>query len=250
MLRAAELRHAHHRDQVGACAGNLCAHGVQEVGEVHDLGFTRHIGDARESIREGRGHQQVLGGAHAGEIEGDVGALQAAFGDDIAIFDADLRAERFKSLQVDVHRARANGASAGEADLCLARACEQGAEDEEGGAHAADQVVGRNGVVVVRHGQRHGLAGEVDAHAHFREQLVHGEHVVQAGNIVQHDWLIGEQGGRHQRQRGVLRAPHVNITLERLAATYQYLVQSKFPPGGSALTMSGSRHGLHGPDSP
>ncbi len=56
--------------------------------------------------------------------------------------EGDFGAEGFHRFQVEVDGARADRASTGERDFGFAVACDEGAEDEDAGAHGADEVVG------------------------------------------------------------------------------------------------------------
>ena len=53
---------------------DLGAHAVEEVAEVGDLGLAGRVVDDRGALGEHRGHDDVLGGADARELEQDVGA--------------------------------------------------------------------------------------------------------------------------------------------------------------------------------
>jgi len=59
-----------------------------------------------------------------------------------------------------------------------------------------------------------------------REQLVHREHVVQAGHIVQRARAFGKDGRSHERQRRILGAAHLHLPAQGLASANQYLVHA------------------------
>ena len=48
------------------------------------------------------------------------------------------------------------------------------------------------------------LAGAFDRAAELGEQVLHVADVGEVGHIVESDGLLGEQGGRHEREGGVL----------------------------------------------
>ena len=56
---------------------DLGAHGVEEVAEVGDLGLAGGVVEHRRALGVHGGHQDVLGGADARELEGDVGPEEA-----------------------------------------------------------------------------------------------------------------------------------------------------------------------------
>ena len=53
------------------------AHLAEHHADVHDLRLAGGIVDLGRTLGQHRGHQQVLGGPDAGEIEPDRGAVQA-----------------------------------------------------------------------------------------------------------------------------------------------------------------------------
>ena len=74
--------------------------------------------------------------------------MQAAGGGgvDIAAIELDGGTHGLQAFQVEIDRAGADLAAAGERDAGFAGAGEQGAEDQDGGAHLADDVVRRLGI--------------------------------------------------------------------------------------------------------
>ena len=62
---------------------------------------------------------------------------------DVAAFDVDLRAHGLQARDVDVHRACADGAAAGQRHVGLAEARQQRPEHQDGRAHGLHQLVGR-----------------------------------------------------------------------------------------------------------
>jgi len=97
------------------------------------------------TARECCGHQNILGGADGYLREDDARTLQAArrAGFDIARRDLDLRAHLLKRFQVQINRARANGAATRQADPRPAMARQQGAEHQNRSAPFAHQIIRR-----------------------------------------------------------------------------------------------------------
>ncbi len=64
----------------------------------------------------------------------------------VAVLGGDLRAHLFERLQMQIHRARADGAAPGERDARVSRAADQRSQRQNRGAHRAHQFVRRLGV--------------------------------------------------------------------------------------------------------
>src|SRR6185312_8799937 len=103
-----------------AGASYFRAHGVEKVGEVDNFGFARGAFDDGHAVGESGGHHDVAGAENRGpgaaaEEHGAAGQIFRG-GLDVAAFDADACAESFKSFQVEIDRARADDATAGQRD--------------------------------------------------------------------------------------------------------------------------------------
>ena len=98
----------------GADALDLGAHLDEALGDVADLRLAGGVLDHRLALGERGRHQHVVGGADRDLGEDDASALQAArcLGDHVAAVDVDLGAELLQRHQVQVDRARADGAAA------------------------------------------------------------------------------------------------------------------------------------------
>ena len=82
-------------DGRGAGAGDLGAHLVQQHGQVDDLRLPGGVVDHRGAVGENRRHQDVLGGADAGEVQPDRGAAQhVGAADHLAVLDVHGGAHR------------------------------------------------------------------------------------------------------------------------------------------------------------
>ena len=74
---APELFHAPDLDHIGAGPGDLCAHGVQEVCQVHDVGLLGGVFDDGGALSQDCGDHDVHGGANGDHIQADHSALHA-----------------------------------------------------------------------------------------------------------------------------------------------------------------------------
>ena len=122
---------------------------------------------------------------------------------------------------MQVHRARANRASARQGDARLAEARNQRPQSEDRGAHRAHQFVGRAGSGYFLRGN--GQIGwprvcRFDARIHVREQTAHRRDVAHAGNVVEMHGLGSEQRRRHGGQRGIFRAADAHRAAQLSAA--------------------------------
>ena len=117
VLAAAEPLDALDHDRVGAGARDLRAHRVEAGREVDDLGLARGVLDQRAAARERRRHHEVLGAGDGHGVLHDARALQApGLRLDVAVLDRDLGAQRLQAGDVQVDRARADRAAAGQRD--------------------------------------------------------------------------------------------------------------------------------------
>ena len=144
-------------DQRGrADALDLGTHADEEVAQVGDLGLAGRVVDHRGALGVHRGGEDVLGGADAGELERDVGAVQAlGAGLHHAVAQLERGAHRLEALEVHVDGAAAEVVAAGQRQRDPPEAAEQRAEHVDAGPDALDQLVGRDGcdVAGVDHAQ-------------------------------------------------------------------------------------------------
>ena len=210
-------------DDVAAGAFDFGAHGDQAARQVDHFGFARGVFQHGGAFGQRSGHHQVFGAGDGHHVHHDARALQAlALGVDVAVLDADLGAHRLQALDVQIDRARADGAAAGQGHARLAEARQQRPQHQDGGAHGFHQFVGR---FLVRDGfAAEGdvvLVVERDAHAHVAEQRQHGADVLEVRHVGQPQRLGGEQAGGQDRQRGVLGAGNAHLAVKRVAAVDQ-----------------------------
>ena len=118
------------------------AHRLQHRADVDDLGLPRRVVDHGRALREDGGHEQVLGGADAREVQPQVAPCRRPAGrDEEAVLAAHRGAEALEPGDVHVEPAAADVVAAGQRDVGLPAAGEQRAEDVDRGAQPAHQVV-------------------------------------------------------------------------------------------------------------
>ncbi len=233
---AMELGDALHADRGRAGAVNLGAHGIEQRGEVGDFGFAGAVLHDGLAIGKGGGHQQVFGAGDGNFVEDNFGATEAvAFewisdGLDVAVLLRDLRAQTLQTFDVQVDGARADGASAGQRDAGASTAGDERSQHERGGPHGLDQFIRRFGSGERARANRGAMMGasvaEFDFGAHGGEQLARGLDVAHLRDVFENHRFVGEQGCRHARQRGVLRATDADRAEQGIAAADYQLIHS------------------------
>ena len=147
---------------------------------------------------------------------------------DVAVFLRDLCAQAFEAFDVEIDGASSDGAAAGKRDAGVAATGYQRAQDQRGGAHGLDQFVGGFGsgeVGAVDGGAMLGASvAEFDFGAHGSQQVARGLDVAHLRNVFEDDGLIGEQGGGHAGERGILGAADADRAEQRLSAANDKLV--------------------------
>ena len=206
MLGAVEFLHAFDGDRAGSGAFDFCAHGDEEICEIDDFGFLGGSVDDGGAIRQNGGHHDISGAEDCGAkcaAEGNSGPGELG-SENLHIAAADLhgRAEGLEAAQVEIDRSVADDAATWKRNGGLMLATEQWAENANGGAHFAHDVVG-------------GLGGDffgpdlnrATRSLHLASEFAEdGEHVVdvaQVGNTRDRAGFLCEKGGGEYRERGV-----------------------------------------------
>ena len=102
---------------------------------------------------------------------------------------------------------------------------EQRAEDDDRRPHALDQLVRRLGAALGSPPDEQLVGcGPADVEAHADEQLGHGVDVGDLGDVAKPVLALGQQGGRHQLQGGILGSPDPDRALEGRAGAHDDLV--------------------------
>ena len=215
-------------DGVGTSALDLAAHGVDEVGQVDHFRLARGVLQHAAALGQGSGHHDVLGTGHADGVEEEVRTAQATLrrlGLDVAGFDFDLRAHGLEATDVQVDRARANGATARQGHFGLTETGDHRAQHQDRGAHGLDQLVRCNqGLDGARVDLDRQLFVDHRLDAHAAEQLDHGGDVVQVRQVAHGDRAVGQQGRRQNRQGCVLRARNADLAIKASAASNNQFV--------------------------
>src|SRR6185437_3932157 len=201
-------------DGAGAGAFDLRAHGVEQSGEVGDLGFAGAVFEERFAVGEHGGHEEIFGAGDGDLVEDDVRAFEAGIpvlrraGFEVTVLLGDGGAHGFEAPDVEVDGAVADGAAAGHGYAGHAGARDERAEHEGAGAHGLDDLVLGDGVgehAALDAGAVLGAAvAELDLGAHGGEQLALGLDVTDLRDVFEDDLVFSEDGGGHAGERGVL----------------------------------------------
>ena len=155
---------------------------------------------------------------------------RSADGFNVAVLLRDFRAETFQAFDVQIDRPRADGAPAGQRDAGASAAGHQRPQDERGGAHRLDQFIRGLGSGESARADRGAVMGasvaEFDFGAHGGQQLARGLDVAHLRDVFENDRLIGEQGSRHARQCGILRAADADCAEQRIATADHELIHT------------------------
>jgi hypothetical protein len=207
---------------------------VEQYGEVGHFGLTGAVLEHGFAFGERSGHQQILRAGDGDLVEDDVRALQAplavvgAAGFEVAVVLGDGGAHGFEALDVEVDGAAADGASAGHGDAGDAGARDERAEDQRAGAHGLDDLVLGDGVGEDAALDASAVVGaavsELDLGAHGGEQAALGFDVADLGDVFQDDLALGEDGGGHAGERGVLCSGDLDGAQEGVSAANDKLV--------------------------
>ncbi len=221
---ALEAGDAFDDDSGGTLTGNLGAHGVQAFGQVGDLRLAGGVFQHGRAMGQNGRHQGMFGSAYRHEREFDLGALQAArrLSEDITFVHVDMSAKRFQRLQVQIDRARTDGAAAGQRYLGVAGTGDQRPQHVERRTHLAHQIIGCEGRGNFRRMQQGFLAiGALrfsNLGAETRQQTPQQAGIGQTRHVGQAYRFGGQQGGGHQLDGRILRARNGDVSEERAAA--------------------------------
>ena len=151
-------------DDVGAGSHDVGSHGVEEVGQIHDVGLLGGVFDDGEPLGQGGGQHDVHGGAHRHHVQIDLGAGQpptAGGGVDIAPLDLHVGPHGHKALDVLVDGPSAEVTAPGERYLRGAKPPQQRSNQIIAGPNFSSGLIGY--LAVDNMGAVHIYCGAVDS---------------------------------------------------------------------------------------
>ena len=223
--------HAFHFYRIRSKPLDRGAHFAEHLSERRDVRLAGGILDPGRPPRRRRGQQKVDRGPHAGRIHPKYAPVQApvlGFRNDISVLQANVGAERFHALEVQVYGARSPGASAGKRHAGATATPKERAQHIKGGAHLLHQFIGRFRVIHPAGVHCHFVPGFVEANRragnaqYVRKRL----DVPQIGNPGQRRNAVRKQRRRHKRQRRILGAAHGQRPRKRMSAFNDQFVHS------------------------
>ncbi len=194
-----------------------------------DFRFARRILERRYPVGERRCHHQVFRAGDRHQVEDELGSDQALrLGIDIAVIEVDFGAHRHQALNMLIDRSQADRTSAGQGNTRLATAREQWAERQDRRPHGLDHLIGGKWPVDGRGAKRKRSVLPLGIYAHLAEERLHRTHVVQARHIGQRHRLRRQQRSAKNRQRGILGARNLDLSVEPCAAINEQSIHSRF----------------------
>ena len=130
-------------DGIRARAGDPRPHGIQEVGQIHNVGLLRGGFDDGLSGNQGGRQHNVHGGAYACHVQADASAPQAFLAGlqaHILLGFVHHRSQSLKALDVLVNGTGGEVAAAGQRHSGLAEPAEQGSHQVVAGSHPPNQL--------------------------------------------------------------------------------------------------------------
>ena len=199
-----------------AGAVDLGAHRGEHLADVDDLRLAGRVVDLRDALGQHGRHQQVLGGADAREVQPDRRAAQPARrgGDDEAVLAGDLGAHPGQAGDVHVQAARADRVAARVGHPHVPAAGQQRPEHADRRAQPADQVVVGLGARLLGHVDDSTPSSAVERRPSQPSRRSTSAMIAMSvirGTLVITRAARRQQRGRHQLERGVLRADHGDL---------------------------------------
>ena len=232
MRRAAQPFHALDRQLVGADPADPRAHLHQTRGEVDNLRLPRRVRQHGLTVGQRGGHQQLLGRADGDEREHDRRPAQPPghTAINITAIQVEGGAQLLQPLQMQVDRAGADRAAAGQRHPRLPHPRQQRAQNQHRGAHLAHDVVRRLGIGDgAADRQRPPVVADwVHRDAVLGQQRGHRVDVGELWHVGQDHPVLGQQTGGHQRQRRVLGPADLDFPRQRPAAADSNSVHSDY----------------------
>ena len=234
---AGETLHAPDLDGVSAGALDVRAHGVQEVGQIHDVGLLGGVFNGGDAVGQRGGHHDVHGSAHGNNVQIYRGAGEPAIfggGVDKAALHGHLGTHGGEALDMLVDGADAEVAAAGHGHGGLPKPAQQRAQQVVAGPDAAGQIVGRAGAVDGMAVDFHRVTVQyADAGAQLLQNGEEQGHVADLGDVLDAADAVHQQSGGDDGDGGVFRAADGHFAKQRTAAVDNVFVQ------GSSLFSGG-----------
>src|SRR5665647_3245642 len=184
------------------------SHLGEKLRDVYDLWLARSVRHPGHTLGQHGCHQDVLGGADAGEVQPDLATVQPvrSRGDEIAVGDMDRGAQRLQTRDVQIQTSGPDRVTARYGHMCLTTSGHQGAKNADRGSQCPNQlIVGAVPDAVGDIDLDHPRGGViVDDAPESAEQLGHDGHIKDGRHVRQASPAHSQQGPRHQLEGAVL----------------------------------------------
>ena len=217
-----ERAHAADLDNVGAGAGDLGAHRVEEVCQIDDMGLLRRVFDVGRAVCEHGADHDVHRRADRHLVKIDACAVQPPTLGSVGIHEAVLHVDRSAqcchALDVLLDRTNAEIAAAGKGDLRMAETAELRADQVIGSTDAADQLDRRDGIAHVRAVHLDHVCRQVaDRRAHLVKDLEQKADIGNIGDVFNAAIALYEQRCRKNTDCRILCAADLHGSAQRIA---------------------------------
>ena len=226
---AVEGFHAVDFDDIGAGAHDVGAHGVEEVGHVHNMWFLGGVFDDSQAVCQDAGQDGVDGGADRDLIHINGGAGEpflGRLGINKPALKVDFGAQRLEALQVQVDGTHTQVTATGHGDLCLAKSTQQSADEGIGGTHSPCQFIGDTAAAnVTAVNFKCVLVDGTDIGTQLLEDLHDYGDVTDLRDIFNTAAAIHQEGGGDDGHSSVLCAADLNFAEQGMSAVNYILLQ-------------------------
>ena len=156
-------------NHVGSRPHDVGAHGIEEVGQIHNVGFLSGVFNDGHAPGFHRRQHDVDGGAHRHHVKVHPSAGELIGPDvDHAVLQAVIRSQALETLQVLVDGPYSEVASSRQADFGPMEPAQQRSQKVIGSPHMLGQLIGH---------LRHGNIGGIDLHGGAVQVLHLGSHL-------------------------------------------------------------------------
>ena len=228
-----ELLHTADPDHIRSRALDVRSHAVQEIGEIHHMGFLCGVLDDGKTVRKGRRHHDIDGRPHADHVHVQMTPLQGLrFRDDQAMFDTHVCPQRLKSLDVLVDWTASDVTAAGKSHFRLPVLSEKRSQQIVGGTDLLDIIVLDHEVMNL---------SSVDLYRmpvhpfHKNSDTLHclkkNVRITHVRHIFNQNRLIRHYRSCKNRKRSVFRAADFHLAHQRIPAANNILFHLHPYPG-------------------
>ena len=219
---AVQLLNAVYPDDAGTCAAHVAPHGVEEVGQVYDMGFPGGIFDDGPAFSQNRSQHDIHGGTDADHIQINICTMQLAvfrLGIDIPIRYFHFSPHGPHSLQMLVNGTDPKIAAARHRNLCFSKTAEK----------YTDEIIGctdlAHGFASLLHGGKIAAVklhrcpvDRSDRRAHLIHIGQHQAHIADLRDIFYSANTVHQHGCGNNRNGSVLRAADLQFAMQRFPA--------------------------------